>query len=172
MTDIDLAILAVLVISAILGTLRGFLREAIGLASWLIALWVAWKHNDLVASYLGGALAAEPLRTWAARAITLIAVLLVGTVVGVVANQLVRVSIFSGFDRLLGLLFGLLRGIVVLGLATIVAQQLRLDKEPWWTASRLIPYVTAAGTGIRVLVGETARGLDEAATGAAPGEKI
>ena len=56
MTEIDLAIIAVLGLSAVFGTVRGFLREALGFATWIVALWMAWRHSDVVAPYLGGTL--------------------------------------------------------------------------------------------------------------------
>ena len=66
----------------------------------------------------------------------------------------VRLSIFSGMDRFLGLIFGLLRGVVLLGVFVILGQTLRLDGEHWWTRSLLIPYGESVANGLRALVGE------------------
>jgi membrane protein required for colicin V production len=82
------------------------------------------------------------------------AVLVVGGVVGALLGHFVRLSIFSGFDRLLGIFFGLLRGLVVLGLLVILGQLLRMDAEPWWGQSKLIPQATRIANGLRAIVGE------------------
>ena len=57
-------------------------------------------------------------------------------------------------DRFLGLVFGLLRGVVLLGVFVILGQLLRLDGEKWWTRSLLIPYGESVANGLRGLVGE------------------
>ena len=154
MTHIDYVIIAVVALSAILGALRGFLREGIALATWIIGIWLAWYHNSFLNPYLGGALAQEPARSWAARAIVLIGVLLLGTAAGALANRMIRTSIFSGFDRFLGFVFGLFRGLLILGVLCMLAQQLRLDGEKWWTTARLTPYVAALSGTLRSILGE------------------
>lgn len=154
MTNIDYFLIAVVVISASIGAFRGFLREAIALAAWIIGIWLAWNHNEFVTPYLGGALAQEPVRSWSARAIVLVLVLLVGTAVGALANRFIRTSIFSGFDRLLGFGFGLLRGLLILGMLGLLGQQLRLDGEKWWARSQLMPYVESIVGSLRSVVGE------------------
>ncbi len=154
MTEIDLAIIAVLGLSAVFGTVRGFLREALGFATWIVALWMAWRHSDVVAPYLGGTLSVEPFRLWAARGITLFAVLAVGTLVAVLVSKTMRVSLFSGLDRFLGFGFGVLRGVVILGLFAMLGLRLQLDREPWWTQSKLMPYVEIAASAVRSFVGD------------------
>jgi membrane protein required for colicin V production len=157
MTPIDYLILAIVAVSATFGALRGFLREAISVASWIAAIWIGWRHSELVAPHLGGVLAQEPYNTWAARTLIVIAVLVAGALIGIVVNRLVRVSMFSSLDRFLGFLFGVLRGVLVLGLAVIVAIHLKLDGEPWWKHSKLVPYVEAIGDGVRAIAGDRAK---------------
>lgn len=157
MTPADYVILALIAVSAIAGIFRGFLRECISLVSWVVALWVAWHHSDLVTPYLGGALATEPFRTWAARVLIALAILVLGALVGLLAGQFMRVSMFSGFDRFLGFLFGLLRGVVVLGVVVLIATQLRLDGETWWRKSQLMPYAEAVAGMVGSAIGDAGR---------------
>jgi membrane protein required for colicin V production len=150
----DYLVIAAVVISAIVGAMRGFLREAVALVAWLLALFVAWHFADLIEPHLGGLLAGSYVKTWAARVIIVILILLLGAAVGAILNHFVRLSIFSGMDRFLGLIFGLLRGVVLLGVFVILGQLLRLDGEKWWTRSLLIPYGESIANGLRGLVGE------------------
>lgn len=154
MTPVDYTLLAIVALSAVIGAFRGLLREAISLVTWVLALWAGWKYSGVVSPYLDGLLAQEPVRTWVSRALVVIAVLLVGTLVGFVANQFIRMTLFSGFDRFLGLLFGLLRGVVVLGVLVILGQLLQLDRAPWWGESKLIPFAGASADAIRKIVGD------------------
>jgi membrane protein required for colicin V production len=153
MNSTDYVIIAAILISAIAGTARGFLRESIAVATWLIALFLAWHFSDLVAPHLGGLLAASDVRPWAARVIIVVLVLLVGTAAGALLAHYVRLSIFSGMDRLLGFGFGLLRGVVLLGVFVILGQLLQLQGEHWWRRSMLIPYGESVANGLRTLVG-------------------
>jgi membrane protein required for colicin V production len=150
----DYVIIALLAFSSIAGLLRGLLREIISLVTWLAAVVLAWQYSSLLEPHLGGALSGESVRPWAARAIIFIAVLLVGAAVGAIVTRFTRLSIFSGTDRLLGLVFGMLRGVVVLGLLAMLCHAVRLDEEPWYRASTLAPYAEKAGNMLRSLVGE------------------
>ncbi len=153
MNSADYVIVAAILLSAVIGAARGFLREAIAFAAWVIALFVAWHFADLVAPHLGGLLAASDVRPWAARIIIVVLILVLGSVVGALLAHFVRLSIFSGTDRLLGFLFGLLRGFVLLGVFVILGQLLRLQGEQWWGHSTLVPYGESIANGVRTLVG-------------------
>ncbi len=84
----------------------------------------------------------------------MVLVLLLGAGIGAMLGHFVRLSIFSGMDRLLGFFFGLLRGFVLLGVFVILGQLLRLQGEHWWRGSLLIPYGESIANGLRTLVGE------------------
>ena len=136
----DYLIIATVVISATVGLLRGLLREVIALITWIVAAFVAWHFAGLLEAHLGGVLRQDNVRPWVARLILFIAVLLLGQALGSIISYFVRLSLFTGIDRFLGLVFGLLRGAVVVGAAVIVCQGLRLDEETWWHESVLLPY--------------------------------
>jgi membrane protein required for colicin V production len=150
----DYLVIAGIVISAGVGAWRGFLREAVALFAWLIALFVAWHFSDLIAPHLGGLLAGSAVRVWAARALLIIVILLLGAGIGATLSHFVRLSIFSGMDRFLGLIFGGLRGLVLFGVLVILGQLLRLEDERWWRHSLLMPYGISIANGLRGLVGE------------------
>src|ERR1700759_1404383 len=150
----DYLVIAAVLISAIIGAMRGFLREAVALVAWLLALFIAWHFSDLVEPHLGGLLAGSSVKPWAARVIIVLLILLLGAAVGSLLSHFVRLSIFSGMDRFLGLIFGLLRGVVLLGVFVILGQLLRVDDERWWTRSLLIPYGESVANRLRGMVGE------------------
>jgi membrane protein required for colicin V production len=154
MTVLDYIILGVVLFSAVAGAVRGFLREICSLVTWVLAFWLAWHYGPLLEPHLGGALASEPVRTWAARVPIFILVLMVGAAVGALLNHVIRVSLFSGLDRLLGLLLGVVRGLVILGVAAMICQAVRLDVEPWWKGSRLVPYIEGMANLLRSVAGE------------------
>jgi membrane protein required for colicin V production len=150
----DYLLIAVLAFSSIAGLMRGLLREVISLITWVAAVWIAWTFSSALEPYLGGALKDADVRPWAARAIIFVAVLLIGAAIGALLSHFVRLTVFSGIDRLLGMLFGLLRGVVVLGLLAMLAHAVRLHEESWYRGSVLVPYAEQAGNVMRTLVGE------------------
>jgi len=143
MNTADYLVIAVIVISSIVGLLRGFLREAIAVVSWLAAVLIAWHWSGQLEPHLGGLLAAPQVRPWAARAILLFLVLFIGPGIGATVVY-----------RFLGFLFGLLRGLVVLGVLVLFCQNLRLDGERWWRNSMLIPYGEDIAGALRPLLAE------------------
>jgi membrane protein required for colicin V production len=153
MNTADYLLIAVIALSAIVGAVRGFLREAIALGAWILALFVAWHFSDLIEPHLGGLLAAHYVRPWAARVIIVALILLLGAGLGAIVGHYARLSIFSGLDRFLGFLFGAARGVVLIGVFVIVGQLLKLDGGIWWRHSMLIPYGESVANGLRALVG-------------------
>ncbi len=154
MTPVDYLLIAIVAASAVIGAFRGLLREIISLLTWVVALWAGWRFAGFVAPHLVGVLAEEPVRTWVSRALVVLGVLLLGTLVGVAANYFVRMTLFSGLDRLLGFVFGLLRGGIVLGVLAILGQLLEIDRAPWWQSSKLMPYAEVSADVIRKIVGD------------------
>jgi membrane protein required for colicin V production len=155
MNTVDVLLIAVVIISIVIGAFRGFLREAVSLATWIVALILAWQFGSILAPHLGAWLGRYPAALiWVARGIVFIAVLLIGAMIGGLLEHFVRLSIFSGLDRLLGMLFGALRGIVAVGLLVILGQLARMDAEDWWRGSLLIPHGERIANALRAIVGE------------------
>lgn len=154
MVTLDYIVLAVLVISAVVGAFRGFLREVFSVVSWILAVWLAWKYAPSLAPRLGGALKDPVYGLWAARALILVPVVVAGYCLGAVVNYFVRLSMFSGLDRLLGFLLGFARGLVIIGIGIILAQATRLDDEAWWKSSRVAAGMKPVAGVVRALAGE------------------
>ena len=149
----DYVVIAAVVVSAIVGAVRGFLREAIALGAWIVALFVAWHFSDMIEPHLGGLLSGSYVRPWAARVIIVALILLLGAALGAIIGHYMRLSIFSGLDRFLGFFFGAARGVVLIGVFVILGQLLRLNGEVWWRHSMLLPYGNSVANGLRVLIG-------------------
>jgi len=162
MIAVDYIILAIIIVSAIMGVVRGLLRESIAVITWFLAIVLAWSFGSSLEPHLGGVLVGSPLRIWAARIIIFVGVLLLGGAVATVLGHYVRVSMFAGMDRFLGGLFGLVRGVVIVGAFTIAVQALRMDEEPSWKRSRLLPYAASVADALRGVVGENLERLEKA----------
>jgi membrane protein required for colicin V production len=151
----DYVIILLMAFSCVAGLYRGLLREVVSLVTWLLAVLLSWHMAYLIEPHLGGALAGAAVRPWAARVIIFVIVMLVGAAVGALVTHFVRLALLGSVDRLLGFLFGFLRGLVVLGLLAMLCHAVRLSDERWYRDSTLVPYVEHAANLLRALVGES-----------------
>jgi membrane protein required for colicin V production len=154
LTGADLFILAILLGSTLIGVLRGFIREAVSLAFWILAVWAAWKMGPFVEPHLGGLLADPAIAPWVGRLVILVLVLLLGWVVGMLLSYFTRAMGLGPLDRVIGLFFGILRGLVLMGLVVIGGELLHMNQEEWWARSKMIPYGETVGDWLRAMVGE------------------
>lgn len=152
----------ILLVSLVLGALRGFIRESISLVTWLVGLWLAWRFGYLLHPWLGGTLAEPGVREWAGRIAVLFLVLLVGTAIGVVAAHYAkRAAGLRAIDRVLGSLFGLLRGVIVIGLLVVAGRAVNLDGEEWWSRTRSMTVAEAVANWLERYAEPSARELLE-----------
>jgi membrane protein required for colicin V production len=154
MTGADVLIVLIVLGSTVVGLLRGFIREAVSLAFWVIAIWAAWKMGPLVVPHLGGLLADPSVAPWVGRLVVLVLVLLIGWIVGMLLSYFTHSIGLGVMDRGMGLLFGLMRGAVLVGLMIIAGELLHLNHEDWWNRSKLVPYGETLGDWLRAMVGE------------------
>jgi membrane protein required for colicin V production len=164
MIAVDYIIVVIVVVSAIMGLVRGLLREAIAVITWFLAIVLAWSFAPSLEPLLGGVLEGSPLRIWAARVIIFVGILLLGGAIGVIVTHYVRVSMFAGMDKFLGFVFGIIRGVVIVGAFTIAVQALRMDEDPRWKNSRLMPYASGVADALRGIVGEKLERLEKTLT--------
>jgi membrane protein required for colicin V production len=137
----DWAIVAIIAVSALISLWRGFIREALSLAIWVAAFIVAMLFADSLAYVLSDLISTPSLRRASAMVILFVGTLLVGGLVNFIVGKLVRASGLSGTDRLLGMIFGIARGaIVVAAILTVLPKVMRVDQDIWWKTSALIPH--------------------------------
>lgn len=176
MQGADYIIVAVVGVSVILGVVRGFVREAVALLSWLVGIWVAWRFSGFLHPYLGGALESPEQKAWAARVLVLLLVLLAGALVGAILGWITSTAAgLSLMDRVLGFVFGLTRGALLVGVAVMAGHALHLERESWWQRARLTPYAEYVGRWLEDYAGQTraraARALHAHAGPAAAGAR-
>ncbi len=141
MTWADWAIIAVLGFSALISVVRGFVKEIVSLLIWLAAAVIASIFHDQLASLMSDLIDTPSLRMLAAWIVLFVAVLLVGSILNYLLGKLVKATGLSGTDRLLGLIFGAIRGlIIVMVILIILPKILPVMEDQWWLESTIIPY--------------------------------
>jgi len=133
----DYCIIAALALSVLMGLARGFIGEVLALACWAAAFWFAWKFGDkLAASFT--AVDEPSVRLLLGYAICFIAVLIAGAIVSFLMRKLIAGSGLSGSDRMLGMVFGLVRGLALVTFTVLMLGFTPLPRDSWWHQSQLI----------------------------------
>ena len=134
----DIAILVIISVSALISLLRGFIREVLSLFAWVLAFWLALTYTHAYAVVLDGIISQPSLRLAAAFLVLFVGTLLVAALVNIFISKAMRKSGLSGTDRMLGLIFGILRGTLAVAILVLLAGLTPLPKEHWWTQSTLL----------------------------------
>ncbi len=152
MSVVDIFIIVTIVISLLIGLFRGFIREILSLFSWLGALWLGYAYATLGASYLEPYITQPPLRVVVAFAAIFVAALIVFSIISYLLYRLLSIAGVSGVDRSLGMLFGLIRGFVIVSLLILAATFMDFTSQPWWKDALLVQYFNPVTDLIRSLL--------------------
>lgn len=148
MNAVDWIIVSVIGLSMLLSVLRGFTREALSLAAWVLALVGARVLTPAMSAVYIDTIEDSELRELAAFVTLFVAILAVGMLVSHLLGEAVRRSALSPADRVLGMAFGAARGILLVVVAVAFGAHW-LAAEPWWQESRFIPPLSLLGDWTR-----------------------
>jgi len=132
MTVFDYVFLAIIGLSVLISIMRGFVREVLSLAGWIIAFFIARTYCLELAALLPSAIPGEPLRILAAFLILFLAVLLITSLLAIAISLLFRQVGLSWIDRLLGAFFGLARGGIIALVMVLVGGLTSLPQDARW----------------------------------------
>ena len=156
-TWIDIIIVVIFLISTTIALLRGFVREAISIATWVAAIWLALSQSEQVSFLLPEAIDSASfsfgdkeygnnIRVGIAFVLIMVGVLVFGALINFVLSQVMKAQILKGVDRMLGMVFGILRASVITVILIMTASAFTtLPESSTWKTSRLIkPFEKAA----------------------------
>lgn len=132
-TILDFILIGVVLLSTILAFARGFMRELLTLIAWAGAAAAAWFLLPYTEPYARQIVDDELIARIIAAAVVFIVVLIVITVIASLITGRVRDSNLSFFDRILGGLFGVVRGVLLMVLGYVLLTLVYPDdsKTPW-----------------------------------------
>ena len=146
MTLFDLAVIAIVGLSVLLSVIRGLVREVLALAAWVVAFFAANLLAGTVARQLPESLPSEEIRLLAGFLCVFLGVLIAMSLLAMLASKLVKSAGLGLEDRLLGGVFGLARGLLVVMIVVLLAGLTSLPRQAVWRNAVLSdPLVGLAG---------------------------
>ena len=126
----DGIILFVIAVSALLSVRRGFTREAFSLLTWVAAFIIARLFSPALDLLLQEQITTPSLRAAVAFGSLFALTLAVGALINHLLGELIRVTGLSSTDRLMGMVFGALRGMLLMVVLVALGQHL-FASDPW-----------------------------------------
>ena len=127
------------------------MREAFSLAAWILAFWVSWTFFRDLSVHMPW-VEVPSLRLGAAFVTLFLVTLILGALVNFLIGQLVDKSGLSGTDRMVGVLFGAARGVVLVSILVLLAGLTPFPEDPWWQESQLLGYFSELAVWLRDLL--------------------
>lgn len=138
---VDWTILVVVIVSTLFSLKRGLFKEVISLLVWIVAVIVSLLFYQELAKILLPYIESASLRVLTARFLLFALCIIMGSVFMGLMGHLIKVSGLSSLDRILGMIFGALRGVVIVIICLMLGKSfLPLQQEVWWQQSVLIPH--------------------------------
>lgn len=132
MTLFDLVVLFVVGLSVLLSVIRGLVREVLALVAWVVAFLAGNVLAGEVAPWLPEAVPTEELRLLAGFIVVFLAVLVAMSLLAIMVSKLVKSAGLGLEDRLLGGVFGLARGLLVVVIVVLLAGLTSLPQRAVW----------------------------------------
>lgn len=143
MTLFDWIVVAIIVLSTIMAAAQGFLLEIISLGGLFLGLWLAFWNYRVLAVPLARHINSEHVADALAFLLIALGVMIIIGLLGRLISRLAHKAGLGGFDSLLGAIFGIVRGCVLVVIA-IIAIAAFMPQKTWLQGSKLAPYFLSA----------------------------
>lgn len=150
----DIVFLVILLISALFGFLRGFVKEVLAVAGWIGAIFVSLYlfpfAQPLARDFIANMLIADILT----GAVIFILSLVILSYMSHAISEKVKASSLGALDRSLGIFFGIARGFILLGIGWLIFVQFisEKDRPDWILQAKLLPAIEASGAFVARLL--------------------
>jgi len=151
---IDIAIVVIILVTALIGFMRGLVWMVIFLSTWTVAILLAIKFKDQFASELPIKLGSDVAQTGLAALLIFLGVLIAGAIINALFHKLINSIGLGTFDRILGTGIGILLGALAVTLLTMLLGLTELPGQVAWKQSKFIPKFQEAVVWIKTLIPE------------------
>ena len=154
MTVVDVVVILVICLSALFSLLRGFVKEAISLATWIIAIWLTATFAPKLAAMLPLSIESEAVRQAIGFGVLFILSLMLGALINMLVSKVVKKTGLSGADRVFGVAFGVFRGGLIIVVFVVIGGMTPLPEADWWQSSVLLEWFESVAIVIQGYIPE------------------
>lgn len=137
MTVFDYVVIGIVSLSLLFGLWRGVVGEVIALIAWIVGIVAAIEFGSIVGQSLFSGLTDPAIRTLAGCVVIFVGVLVTMALVRMAVRHMVKALGLSVSDRLLGMVFGLARGVLVIMVLVGLGGMTTAPKQLWWKEATL-----------------------------------
>ncbi|MCO4784608.1 CvpA family protein [Marinomonas atlantica] len=160
-STLDWLIIAVVVLSSLLSLKRGFIKEVMSLITWVVAFVVSVKFTTPLQSLLIDQVQNDQIRYIVAFIGLFVVTLVIGALVSLVLGSLVHATGLSSTDRVIGMLFGFVRGaLIVVAFISLLSLSPAVEKSDMWKSSQLVPQLVVLKDWVREMLGKGSEAFD------------
>lgn len=141
MTALDFGVLGIVALSALLGLVRGAVKEMLSLLAWVIAYLAAKMFADTATRWLPSQLNNPALRHAAGFVLVFVVVMVLAMLLSMLLSASLKAIGLGMLDRLLGMVFGTLRGLAIVLILVLLAGITSLPQTGLWRLSLFAPYL-------------------------------
>ena len=135
MTIFDYIVLIILGLSVLIGVMRGLLREVLSIAGWVAAFLVAKFYTAQLSPLLPQAISADSLRYMAAFIVLFLSTLIITSLLAMALSQVFKATGLGWIDRIFGAVFGVARGLMIVGMFVMLSGLTDFPKSSSWSAA-------------------------------------
>ena len=155
MTWLDYAVVGVFAVSLVVGAWRGLVREVLSILGWIIAFLAASLLAGPLGPAMPQAIPSPELRVAAAYVAVFVVALIATALLGLLLSKIVKAAGLGGVDRMLGMLFGAARGLLIVLVAALLAGLSSAPRQPFWRDSASGPLLAQAAAALKPLLPQT-----------------
>lgn len=126
---LDYVAIGIICLSIFTGLFRGFVKELVALCVWVLAIWLALTYTPMIEPYFTQYIHDKTARLVVSFMIILLSTILVGALFNAILGFILRRSGLSGTDRILGMLFGFVRGVFMVTLLIFVGRMTAIPQQ-------------------------------------------
>lgn len=152
MAAFDYVVLGIVAISLALGLWRGVVGEVIAIVAWIAAVMGALEFGTAAGHAVFAGIADPAVRALAGCTLIFVAILVAMSLLRLVVRQMIKALGLSLSDRLLGMVFGMARGVLVVLVLVAAGGMTSAPQQPWWQQASLAPPLETAVLAVKPLL--------------------
>lgn len=137
MTSFDYAVIVIVSLSVIVSVMRGLLKEVLAILGWVVAFYVAKTYSSQILPMMPVEIPTESLRMLASFLVLFVATLIVSSLLAIALASIFKKMDLGWLNRSLGALFGLVRGVLIIGIIVFLAGLTSIPQDARWRNAML-----------------------------------